>query len=109
MLQLCDDGVYRPVNAFVTTGNRWHSVAIHDFQKETIKLSEQALDIHPKGMRDISTLTVALSLKDLPEIRERIKLLRQSVLSLENDNEPDTVFQINIQVIPVTVPLRGEI
>jgi hypothetical protein len=28
-------------------------------------------------------------------------------LSLENDNKPDTVYQINIQVIPVTQTLGG--
>lgn len=102
------DGVYRPTDAFVTSGERWQSIAIQNFQKETINLSAQSLDLHPKELRDISTVTVALSRKDLPEIRERIRQLRQSILSLENDNEPDTVFQINIQVIPVTNPLGGD-
>lgn len=102
-----DDGVYRPKDSFVTSGEKWHAAAIRDFQKETINLSSQALDIYPKELRDISTVTVALSAKDLPEIRERIRQFRQSILSLENDNVPDTVFQINIQVIPVTQTLGG--
>lgn len=97
-----EDGIYRPTDNFITSGQRWQSAAIHNFQKETIKLSAQSLDIHPKELRDISTVTVSLSSKDLPEIRERIRQLRKSILSLENDYKPDTVFQINIQVIPVT-------
>lgn len=101
------DGVYQPTDAFVTTGERWRSVAIRDFQKETIRLSEHSLDLHEKDRRDISTVTVALSAKDLTEVRERIRLFRKSVLSLDNENEPDTVYQVNIQVIPVTETLGG--
>ncbi|MBN1603632.1 MAG: TIGR02147 family protein [Chitinispirillaceae bacterium] len=108
LITIGEDGVYRPTDAFVTSGEKWHSVAIRDFQQETINLSSQALDLYPKEQRDISTVTVALSSKDLPEIRERIRQFRQSILTLENDNNPDTVYQINIQVIPVTQTLGGE-
>lgn len=107
LLEQGEDGIYRPKNNFVTSGDRWQSIAIHNFQKETINLSALALDLHPKELRDISTLTVTLSAKDLPEIRERIGYLRQTILSLKNDYEPDTVFQINIQVIPVTQSVGG--
>jgi len=47
--------------------------------------------------------------KDIPEIRERIRLLRQSILSLENDNTPDMVFQLNVQLIPVTKRVDGDV
>lgn len=107
MIKCEDDGVYRPTDFFVTSGERWQTVAIHNFQKETINLSSQSLDLHPKEVRDISTVTVALSMKDLPEIRERIRQFRKSILSLDSGNQPDTVFQINIQVFPVTLPPGG--
>jgi uncharacterized protein (TIGR02147 family) len=106
---VCDkNGIYKPADAFVTSGGKWHSAALHEFQKETIRLSEQALDGVARELRDISTVTVALSRKDLPEIRERIRQLRQSILSLENENRPDAVFQINIQVFPVTRVAGGD-
>jgi uncharacterized protein (TIGR02147 family) len=109
MVKRGEDGVYRPADAFVTSGEKWHSAAIRDFQRETINLSSQSLDLHAKEIRDISTVTVAVSAKDLPEIRERIRQFRQSILTLENDNPPDTVYQVNIQVIPVTQTLGGEL
>jgi uncharacterized protein (TIGR02147 family) len=108
MIKLGEDGMYRPADAFVTSGEKWHCAAIRDFQKETINLSARSLDLHAKEIRDISTITVALSSKDLPEIRERIRQFRQSILTLDNENKPDTVFQINIQVIPVTHSLGGD-
>jgi uncharacterized protein (TIGR02147 family) len=102
------DGVYHPADAFVTSGEKWRAVAIRDFQKETIRLSASALDLHDKEQRDISTVTVALSIKDLPEIRERIRQLRQSILTLENEYSPDAVYQMNIQIIPVAHLPGGE-
>lgn len=108
MIKRDDNGIFRPTDAFVTSGEKWHAAAIRDFQKETINLSAQSPDLHARELRDISTITVALSAKDLPEIRERIRQFRQSILTLDNDNKADTVFQVNIQVIPVTQTLGGD-
>lgn len=109
MVKIDKDGTWRPTDAFVTSGEKWHASAVRDFQRETIALSAQSLDLHAKELRDISTVTVALSAKDVPEIRERIKQFRQSILTLENDNPPDTVFQVNIQLIPLTHSVGGDL
>jgi uncharacterized protein (TIGR02147 family) len=106
MVKVDDDGVYRPVEAFVTSGEKWHSAAVGEFQKQTIKLSADSLDRHSRGKRDVSSLTVAMSAMDLDEIRERIRQLRQSILTLDNENEADTVYQINIQVIPLSKTIK---
>lgn len=107
MVERGKNGIYRPTEAFVTGNEKWHGAAIRDFQKETMKLSSEAFTLHKKDLRDISTITAALSVKDIPEIRERIRQLRQSILSLENDHEPDMVFQLNVQFIPVTKRVGG--
>jgi len=108
MIKRGDDGIFRPTDLYVTSGERWHPAAVRTFQKEAISLSAQALDTHPKETRDISTVTVALSQDDLPEISERISKLRKSILMLNSGKERDVVYQINVQVIPVTVPLGGK-
>ncbi len=102
LIRLAKNGCWEPVEMQVTTGEKWESIAIQENQKQSIQLSMDALDHCPKELRDISTLTVALSMRDLPEIRERIAQLRHAILNLDNENEPDTVFQINFQVIPVS-------
>lgn len=102
LIRLSKNGYWEPVEMQVTTGEKWESIAIQENQKQSIQLSMDALDNCSKELRDISTLTVALSIRDLPEIRERIAQLRHAILNLDNENEPDTVFQINFQVIPVS-------
>lgn len=108
MVKKGSDGVYRPTDAFLTSGEKWQSAAIHDFQKESILLSAQALDRHSKEERDISTVTITLHDTELAEVRNRIRQLRQSILAIDNDTKPNRVYQLNIQLFPVTRPTRGD-
>jgi uncharacterized protein (TIGR02147 family) len=95
-------GVYELCDTFVTTGASWRSLAIKDFQHETIRLAAESLDRHKKEERDISTVTVAINRKDLLEVKERISEFRDSILKFAGDsNEPDSVFQLNIQLFPM--------
>jgi uncharacterized protein (TIGR02147 family) len=97
------EGIFRQSDRFITTGEKWQSAAIYSFQKETIRLAGESLDRHHKDIRDISTLTVAVSYKDFETIREQIRTLRHSILQMTNGNKADCVYQINIQAIPLTV------
>lgn len=98
-----DDGVYRVTHTLITTGDKWRSAAIRTYQEETIRLAGEALGRHPKGIRDISTVTVAVSRKDFAAIRELAREFRRSVLQLKTDNTvADCVYQVNVQVFPLT-------
>jgi uncharacterized protein (TIGR02147 family) len=101
---ICKDenGRYCQTDRFITTSDKWKSAAIHSFQKETIRLAVESLDRHPKTIRDISTITIAVSHKDFDEIRRRIGEFRRSLLQMTNENEADCVYQINLQAIPLT-------
>lgn len=97
------DGRYEVLGPPITTGERWQSTAIRNFQQESIELALQSLVRDPKPIRDISTITVAVRFADLEEIRARIKELRQSIMHMMTDSgEPDCVYQINFQVFPMT-------
>jgi uncharacterized protein (TIGR02147 family) len=97
-----ETGRYRQTDRFLTTSDKWKSAAVHSFQKETIRLAGESLDRHPKTVRDVSTVTVAVSHKDFDEIRRRIAEFRRSLLQMTNENEADCVYQINLQAIPLT-------
>lgn len=97
-----DLGTYRQSDQFITTTDKWKLAAIHSFQKETLRLAGESLDHHPKEIRDISTVTIAISSKDFDEIREKIKEFRRSLFQITNTNKADCVYQINIQAIPLS-------
>lgn len=103
-------GRYEVLGPPITTGEKWHSAAIADYQQESIELAMQSLMQDPKHVRDISTLTVAIRFRDLEEIKARIKELRQSLMHTVGDSgDPDCVYQINFQAFPLSAvnPIPG--
>lgn len=105
LLTVDADGRYRPSQAHVSTGERWHSAAVKAFQKEVIQLSEGSVDRVPRERRDISTVTIALSGKALDEIRNVLKDARAQIIRIADrlpPEESDSVYQLNLQFFPVT-------
>ena len=101
--------VFRITDSAITTGPEWHSVAIQNFQEETIKLSGESLSRHQKEVRDISSVTMTISAKDFEEIRERIKEFRGSIIKYVNEqSSPDRVVQLNIQLFPLSAIKGGQ-
>jgi uncharacterized protein (TIGR02147 family) len=101
--------VYRVTDRFVTTNRQWRSLAVKAFQAETIKLALESLDRHARPRRDISTVTVSIAEKDLPTLRERIAEFRNDILKMaEASAETDSVYQLNVQLFPLSEDEGGE-
>ncbi len=97
------EGMLKPVHDLMTTGDKWQASAIHEYQRETIRLGERALDELPKGERDISTVSFAVNREDYDEIRLLTKDFRNSVLRIARESErADRLYQFNIQIFPLT-------
>lgn len=99
-------GRFRPSSTHLSTGERWHSAAVRTFQRETIRLSEGAVDRIARERRDVSTLTIALASSCLDEIREVLKEARARIVKIADrlpSEESDAVYQLNMQWFPVTV------
>jgi uncharacterized protein (TIGR02147 family) len=104
-----EDGRYVHNNTIISTGKEWHSIAIQNFQEETLKLAFDALTNIPKKLRDISTLTITVTSEDLEKIKEITREYRKAVLKVVNESEhPECVYQLNMQLFPLT-KFRGRI
>lgn len=96
-----EDGVYQVTEQFISTGEKWNSKVIRDYQKSMIELGNRAIDEIDAEIRDISTVTMSVSLDILPEIRERIKQFRHDLLLMSQEsNDDNAVMQLNIQLFP---------
>jgi uncharacterized protein (TIGR02147 family) len=102
-----EKGMYETTDAFVSTAEKWSSLAVKNYQRTTIDLSLSALESQPKSQRDISTVTFTCSLKQLETLRERLQSIRQEMLMLSQDvpNE-DCVMQLNLQLFPAAIVKR---
>jgi uncharacterized protein (TIGR02147 family) len=108
LVQKAPDGVLIVTNTHITTGPVWQSLAARAFQAETLRLARESLDRHAKELRDVSTVTVGIKKARMDEIRERIADFRKSIMRLaEEDMDPDAVFQLNIQLFPLTDTAHG--
>ncbi|MCX7726029.1 MAG: TIGR02147 family protein [Chitinispirillaceae bacterium] len=96
-------GTY-PTEPFLTSGDKWESVAIQAFQMAVSELAVKVLDTIPREERDFSTLTMALSPEAFEKVREVLKKVRTEIAEIErNCLNPDRVYQINFQFFPLTL------
>lgn len=105
LLKPSPNGRFKPATAHLSTGDRWRSQAVREFQKEVLRLSETAVDRIPAERRDISTVTVAFPVRALEEIRGILKEARAKIVRTADQypaEESDAVFQLNLQLFPVT-------
>ena len=96
-------GQYERVDAALTTGDAWKSLAITQFQLAALDLAKQSYDIVPGRHRSHSTLTLSLSEPEFRRIREDITQMRKKILELaRNAPNPDRVYQITFNVFPLS-------
>jgi uncharacterized protein (TIGR02147 family) len=98
-----EDGAYRQKDAAVTTGNEIRSLQVANFQMEMMDLAKEALDKMPMAERDISCMTVTLSMESFDQVKAEIQAFRKRLSAIAvADEKSDQVFQCNIQFFPVT-------
>lgn len=96
------NGRYLRSEPTLTTGDDIQSLAVANFQRETMDLAREAMDRFGLDERDISCLTLALSEKSTHRIREEIRTFRKRLLAIsEQEPDPDRVIQINFQAYPL--------
>lgn len=97
------NGIYERTHLHITSGAKYKSLAVKQFQKEMINLSALAIESFPKELRDVSSLTVTMKKDTLEEIKEILKNCRDAIISrVAEDKETDCAYQINIQVFPIS-------
>ncbi|MDD5673660.1 MAG: TIGR02147 family protein [Chitinivibrionales bacterium] len=96
-------GVFERTNQHISTGPQIKSLAVRNFQKETIKLSAEAIDRFPAVERDVSTVTVNMRHETLEDIREILRHCRQAIIQrVGEDDQTDCAYQVNMQVFPLS-------
>lgn len=97
------DGTWELTHKIITTGDHCRSIAVKAFQEVTMQLAVEALQRHPPEKRNISTVTITIAESKLDRVNELIAQFRENLLQLARDEEnPDKVYQLNIQLFPLT-------
>ena len=89
--------------ASITTGHEVRSLAIGNYHRQMLERAAESIELVKSENRDISALTVSISSETVAELKGRIHDFRELLIDrCDRDEEPDAVYQINIQLFPLT-------
>ncbi|MCH2108627.1 MAG: TIGR02147 family protein [Polyangiaceae bacterium] len=104
-----DGGEVRQKNSVLTTGAEVQRTHIADYHRVMMDRAAASIDEVAPGLRDISSLTVALGPVGLQSFKARIQEFRRELLSLaEEQDDPSQVVQLNLQLFPLSKQLKPE-
>lgn len=96
-------GFYKLSSNAIKSRENTNSLAISNFQLETMRLAQEALDRFSLNQRYIGTATVGTSEKTYEKIREILIDASNRIAEIANmDTDADRVYQINIQAFPMS-------
>lgn len=85
----------------LTTTQDVRSAALRRAHKKVLEDSIVALDEIPLELRDITSITMAIDPRRLPEAKERLKELRRSLSDFLETGSRTEVYRLNVQLVPV--------
>jgi uncharacterized protein (TIGR02147 family) len=101
-------GYYELTGTAITTGPNVKSLAVANFQRETMRLGIEAIDRYPQSVRDISTMSVGISEEGYKQISAILADCRKAIADIANiDKNADCVYQINFQAFPLSKKKHG--
>lgn len=100
---------YRSTKKQIGLDYKTSAVAAARFHQKSCELASEAVVHVSPEMRELNTLTLALSQADIPEVRRRIIECCRGIFELEEHSRSDQVFQLNIQFFPITDKLDPEV
>ncbi len=104
LIEKNEHGYYELTERFISTGEKWKSPVIREYQRKVMEMGIESLERHDKSIRDVSTVTMTFPLDCMPELRARVATFRQELLSMsETISGSNSVMQVNIQIFPAAI------
>jgi len=103
-----EKGIYKPTDTLITTGAEVQSIHAAAFHRSMMALAGESLNRHPKESRDVSGVTVSIDKETFDAIKSECVFFRKRILNLAaKEKNLDRVYQVNIQLFPLTSPLKN--
>lgn len=104
-----NSGALRRTDPIIATPAEVKSLAVVNFHQSMMNLASQSLSTVSGEERDITSATVGFRQEDLPRIKKKIEEFRNTLLAEAEmgDKRPDRIYQLNIQLFPVTKKIEG--
>ena len=100
------DGKLRRAENTWSTGHEVRSLAISNYHRQMMTRAMESIESVDREWRHLSAITGCISSAKVPELKQRIQSFREMIIHLleETDDFPEHVYQLNIQLFPLTRP-----
>jgi len=79
------------------------STLVAQFHRQFMSKASESIDRIPRENRDISSVTFRVSRQTAKSIKEKIQKFRKELMEeASQDRQPEGIFQLNLQLFPVT-------
>jgi uncharacterized protein (TIGR02147 family) len=103
-----ETGAYTLTAKAITSGEEIQSLAVANFQRETMRRALEALDRFERNRRYIGTQTVGVSEETFAKIKQLLIDTSNRIAEMANaDKEADRAYQVNFQAFPLSQPPQG--
>lgn len=104
-----EEGRWKQTGQPIKVDNNISTVATRKFHKQLLNRAAESVDKDPIPVRDFSSMTFTLDPSQVEYARKRIReFRRQLVAELEVKGRPTTVYNLTMQLYPVTPVLHKE-
>lgn len=102
LIEQQEDGRFNKIHSDVTTADDLVNQALRDSHREALLMGSQKLEDVAIELRDFSSLTLAIDMEKVPEVKLLIREFRKKIMSLVRDGHKKEVYQLAIQFYPLT-------
>lgn len=98
-------GFWKPETPSVTAmGSDIPAAVVHQSQKDILELGKRALDIYPRGERNVSSVIFSVSGEAEGKIKEAVDGFRRQVFEIiKSDGAPDRAFAMSLALFPLSL------
>ena len=93
-----------PTGEHISTGAEIRGIVFKTYHNQMMELGQRALSSEAGARRDMSSVTIGVSVDKMSEIKALTAKFRKELLALADapDNNKEQILQVNIQVFPLT-------
>lgn len=93
----------------VATAPEVQSVAIYNYHRELIDIAKQSLEQDPGTVRNFTTVTMELNAQEYQIVVDMLTQFRKQALGVCGSTGPsDRIYQMNLQLFPVSQPVQSQ-
>lgn len=104
-IQKTESGGWRQTSSIITTAPELGSVALHNYHKTLLELTQGQMDTLPPEQQTMFCMTLGVRRDRIPQLQAKLREFQNEIFQLvSEDVTPEEVVLLNVQMYPVTKP-----